>query len=344
MDTEAPKTAAEKKKLITATLSSIEKTHGKGSVFNMGNRVGVPWPSLPTGIYSLDHEVLGIGGLPRGRIIEIYGPEAGGKTTLLLKTIAQAQKQGEHCALIDAENALDPNWAKRIGVNVDDLIISQPDNGEQALEIAEELITSQCFGIVGIDSVAALVPKAELEGDMGDAQMGLQARLMSQAMRKLSGIVRKTNTILVFINQIRDKLGVMFGSPETTTGGRALKFYSSVRLDVRKIGAVKEGDKVVGHTTRFKAVKNKMSPPFAEAEVNLIYEQAGFDSNLDLLDVADRAGLLEKAGTWISYKGERLGQGKQNAAASLSDEKIHKSIMKQLEEQRNERSKVQAGG
>jgi recombination protein RecA len=337
METEAPRTAAEKKKAIDESIARIEKTYGKGSVFNMGSKVGVPWPSLPTGIYSLDHEVLGIGGLPRGRIVEIYGPEAGGKTTLLLKAIAQAQKANEHCAVIDAEHALDPNWAKKIGVNVNALHIAQPDNGEQALEIAEELIQSMSFGIIGIDSVAALVTKAELAGEMGDATMGGQARLMSQAMRKLSAIVAKSNTILVFINQIRDKLGVMYGSPETTTGGRALKFYASVRLDVRKISAVKEGDTIIGHTARLKAVKNKLSPPFREAEIDLLFDR-GFDDLGNILDAAVSDGIVEKSGAWYTYKKERF-QGKEKASALFKDEEVLKSVLKQLEEKRNERNK-----
>jgi recombination protein RecA len=330
--TEAPKTLAEKKKAAEAAYNQIEKDYGKGSVFNMGSKVGVPWPSLSTGIYGVDTTVLGIGGLPRGRIVEVYGPESGGKTTLTLHLIAQAQKAGELCAFIDAENAFDPNWATKIGVNVKELTMSQPDNGEQALEIAETLISSQAFGVVVVDSVAALVPKAELEGDMGDAQMGLQARMMSQAMRKLSGVVASSKTILVFINQVRDKIGVMYGSPETTTGGRALKFYASVRLDVRRISAVKDGDAVVGNRVRVKAAKNKLSPPFREAEVNLMFDK-GFDGFTSLVETAVEAGVIEKSGSWFSYKNTRLGQGIEAACATISgNNELNEKIQKELRE------------
>lgn len=296
----------------------------------MGSKVGVAWPSISTGIYSVDKNVLGIGGLPRGRIVEIYGPESGGKTTLTLHLIASAQKAGELCAFIDAENAFDPNWATKIGVNVKDLTMSQPDYGEQALEIAETLIRSQAFGVIVVDSVAALVPKAELEGDMGDSQMGLQARMMSQAMRKLSGVVRSSKTNLTFINQVRDKIGVMYGSPETTTGGRALKFYASVRLDVRRISAVKEGDTVVGNRVRVKAAKNKLFAPFRETEVNLMFDR-GFDGLASFVEAAVEAKVIEKSGSWYSFKGERLGQGLDAACTLIGNNKeLHEKIQKQL--------------
>lgn len=309
---EAPKTLADKKKAAEAAIVGIEKDHGKGSIFNMASKSTVPWPSRPTGIVSVDDDVLGIGGLPVGRIVEIYGPESGGKTTLTLQTIAETQKADELAAFIDAEHALDPRWAGKMGVDMKSLYISQPDNGEQALAIVAALLESNAFGIIVVDSVAALVPKAELEGDFGDSNMGLQARLMSQAMRKLTALVKNSKTTLVFINQIREKIGVMFGSPETTTGGRALKFYASVRLDVRRIAAVKEGEKVIGNLVRVKAAKNKLSPPFTEAEVQLLFDR-GFDKVGSYLDAAVNLGVVEKSGTWFSFAGERLGQGKANA-------------------------------
>jgi recombination protein RecA len=335
MQTEAPRTQAEKLKASKEAIAGIEKDHGKGTVFTMGSRVGLDWPHIPSGIYGLDEEVFGIGGCPRGRIIEIYGPEAGGKTTLALQGIvAPAQRAGGLCAVIDAEHALDPNWMTKLTVNVNDLLICQPDNGEQALEVASSLISSQAYDVVLVDSVAALVPKAELEGDMGDAQMGLQARLMSQAMRKLNGAVARSNTTLIFINQIRDKLGVMFGSPETTTGGRALKFYASVRLDIRKIGALKEGDKVIGHTARIKAVKNKLAAPFREAEVDLMHS-GGFNRNASLYDAAVLAGVLEKSGSWASFKGERIGQSREKSIDFLNEhEDFVTKITKELKEKK----------
>ena len=308
----------EKAKLLEAAISQIEKQHGKGSIMRLGNRdVLVPVSVIPSGAISID-AALGIGGFPRGRVVEIYGPESGGKTTLTLHVIAEAQKGGGQAAFIDAEHALDPAYARKLGVNVDDLLVSQPDNGEQALEIAEALIRSGGVDIVVVDSVAALVPKAELEGDMGDPQMGLQARLMSQALRKLTGIVAKSNTCLIFINQIREKIGVMFGNPETTTGGRALKFYASVRVDIRRIQSIKEGDKVVGSRTRAKVVKNKVAAPFREAEFDIIYGE-GISREGDLIDLGVTNGVVEKSGTWISYKGERLGQGRENARVFLRE-------------------------
>jgi recombination protein RecA len=308
----------EKAKLLEAAISQIEKQHGKGSIMRLGNRdVLVPVSVIPSGAISID-AALGIGGFPRGRVVEIYGPESGGKTTLTLHVIAEAQKGGGQAAFIDAEHALDPAYARKLGVNVDDLLVSQPDNGEQALEIAEALIRSGGVDIVVVDSVAALVPKAELEGDMGDPQMGLQARLRSQALRKLTGIVAKSNTCLIFINQIREKIGVMFGNPETTTGGRALKFYASVRVDIRRIQSIKEGDRVVGSRTRAKIVKNKVAAPFREAEFDIIYGE-GISREGDLIDLGVTNGVVEKSGTWISYKGERLGQGRENARVFLRD-------------------------
>jgi recombination protein RecA len=308
----------EKTKNLDLAISQIEKTYGKGSIMRLGNRdVLVPVSVIPTGSISID-AALGVGGFPRGRVIEVYGPESGGKTTLTLHVIAEAQKLGGQAAFIDAEHALDPAYARKLGVDVDNLLVSQPDNGEQALEIAEALIRSNAVDIIVVDSVAALVPRAELEGDMGDAQMGLQARLMSQALRKLTAIVSKSKTCLIFINQIREKIGVMFGNPETTTGGRALKFYSSIRVDIRRIQSIKEGDRVVGSRTRAKIVKNKVAAPFREAEFDIIYGE-GVSREGDLLDLGVAKGLLEKSGTWISYKGERLGQGRDNARIFLRE-------------------------
>ena len=310
--------ADEKTKMLEAAISQIEKQHGKGAIMRLGNRdVLVPVSVIPTGALSID-AALGVGGVPRGRVIEIYGPESGGKTTLTLHIIAEAQKLGGQAAFIDAEHALDPVYARKLGVDVDNLLVSQPDNGEQALEIAQELIRSNAVDIIVVDSVAALVPKAELEGDMGDPQMGLQARLMSQALRKLTGIVSKSRTCLIFINQIREKIGVMFGNPETTTGGRALKFYSSIRIDIRRIQSIKDGDRVVGSRTRAKVVKNKVAAPFREAEFDIIYGE-GISREGDLLDLGVAKNVLEKSGTWISYKGERLGQGRENARLFLRE-------------------------
>jgi len=310
----------EKEKLLAAAISQIEKDHGKGAIMRLGSRdILVPVSVIPSGCLSID-AALGVGGFPRGRVIEIYGPESGGKTTLTLHVIAEAQKLGGQAAFIDAEHALDPVYARKLGVDVDNLLVSQPDNGEQALEIAETLIRSGGVDIVVVDSVAALVPKAELEGDMGDPQMGLQARLMSQALRKLTGIVSKSRTCLIFINQIREKIGVMFGNPETTTGGRALKFYASMRVDIRRIQAIKEGDKVVGSRTRAKVVKNKVAAPFREAEFDIVYGE-GISREGDLIDLGVEKGVLEKSGTWISFGGERMGQGRENARVFLKENK-----------------------
>jgi recombination protein RecA len=317
----------EKTKNLDLAIAQIEKSYGKGSIMRLGNRdVLVPVSVIPTGSISID-AALGVGGFPRGRVIEVYGPESGGKTTLTLHVIAEAQKAGGIAAFIDAEHALDPTYARKLGVDVDNLLVSQPDNGEQALEIAEALIRSGGVDVVVVDSVAALVPKAELEGDMGDPQMGLQARLMSQALRKLTAIVSKSRTCLIFINQIREKIGVMFGNPETTTGGRALKFYSSIRVDIRRIQSIKDGDRVVGSRTRAKVVKNKVAAPFREAEFDIIYGE-GVSREGDLLDIGVAKNLLEKSGTWISYKGERLGQGRENARLFLRE---HTDIRDKIE-------------
>ena len=324
----------EKTKNLDLAIAQIEKQHGKGSIIRLGNRdVLVPVSVIPTGSISID-AALGVGGFPRGRVIEVYGPESGGKTTLTLHVIAEAQKTGGIAAFIDAEHALDPIYARKLGVDVDNLLVSQPDNGEQALEIAEALIRSGGVDVVVVDSVAALVPKAELEGEMGEPQMGLQARLMSQALRKLTAIVSKSRTCLIFINQIREKIGVMFGNPETTTGGRALKFYSSIRVDIRRIQSIKDGDRVVGSRTRAKIVKNKVAAPFREAEFDIIYGE-GVSREGDLLDLGVAKGLLEKSGTWISYKSERLGQGRENARLFLREhtdirEKIEHDLRKSL--------------
>ncbi|HME12221.1 MAG TPA: recombinase RecA [Candidatus Acidoferrum sp.] len=327
--------ADDKSKLLEAAISQIEKSYGKGSIMRLGSRdVLVPVSVIPSGCLSID-AALGVGGFPRGRVIEIYGPESGGKTTMTLHVIAEAQKLGGQAAFIDAEHALDPIYARKLGVDVDNLLVSQPDHGEQALEIAETLIRSGGVDVVVVDSVAALVPKAELEGDMGDPQMGLQARLMSQALRKLTAIVSKSNTCLIFINQIREKIGVMFANPETTTGGRALKFYASMRVDIRRIQAIKEGDKVVGSRTRAKIVKNKVAAPFREAEFDIIYGE-GISREGDLIDLGVDKGLLEKSGTWISYGGERLGQGRENARVFLKENKdirskLEMALRKKLE-------------
>jgi recombination protein RecA len=327
--------ADEKAKLLEAAISQIEKSYGKGSIMRLGSRdVLVPVNVIPTGCLSID-AALGVGGFPRGRVIEIYGPESGGKTTLTLQVIAEAQKLGGQAAFIDAEHALDPVYARKLGVDVDNLLVSQPDHGEQALEIAEALIRSGGVDVVVVDSVAALVPKAELEGDMGDPSMGLQARLMSQALRKLTAIVSKSRTCLIFINQIREKIGVMFGNPETTTGGRALKFYASMRVDIRRVQAIKEGDRVVGSRTRAKVVKNKVAAPFREAEFDILYGE-GISREGDLVDLGVDAGLLEKSGTWISFNGERMGQGRENARIFLKEhhdirEKLESALRKKME-------------
>src|SRR5712664_3220221 len=318
---------AEKAKLLEAAISQIEKSYGKGSIMRLGSKdVLVPVNVIPSGCLSID-AALGVGGFPRGRVIEIYGPESGGKTTLTLQIIAEAQKLGGQAAFIDAEHALDPSYARRLGVDVDNLLVSQPDHGEQALEIAQTLIRSGSVDVIVVDSVAALVPKAELEGDMGDPSMGLQARLMSQALRKLTGIVSKSKTCLIFINQIREKIGVMFGNPETTTGGRALKFYASMRVDIRRIQAIKDGDRVVGSRTRAKIVKNKVAAPFREAEFDILYGE-GISREGDLIDLGVDKGVLEKSGTWISYAGERMGQGRENARVFLKE---HKDVCAKLE-------------
>jgi recombination protein RecA len=303
---------------LGVTLSQIEKQFGKGSILRLGSKDAiVPVSAISTGSISVDY-ALGVGGLPRGRICEIFGPESSGKTTIALQVVAQAQKNGGVAAFIDVEHALDPVYARQLGVNVDDLLVSQPDFAEQALEITSALIQSGSIDVLIVDSVAALVPKSELDGEMGDSHMGVQARLMSQAMRKLTGIVSKSNTCLVFINQIREKIGVMFGNPETTTGGRALKFYSSVRLDIRRIAAIKDGDAITGNRTKVKVVKNKVAPPFREAEFDIIYGE-GVSKEGDLIDLGVAQSLIEKSGSWYSFKGERIGQGRENAKQFLKD-------------------------
>jgi len=308
----------ERSRTLTLTLGQIEKQFGKGSILRLGAKEAiVPVSAIPTGSISVDY-ALGVGGLPRGRICEIFGPESSGKTTIALQVIAEAQKMGGMAAFIDVEHALDPIYAKQLGVDVDNLLVSQPDFAEQALEITAALIASGSIDVLVVDSVAALVPKAELDGEMGDSHMGVQARLMSQAMRKLTGTVSKSNTCLIFINQIREKIGVMFGNPETTTGGRALKFYSSIRLDIRRIAAIKDGETVTGNRTKIKVVKNKVAPPFREAEFDIIYGE-GVSREGDLLDLGAAHNVVEKSGSWFSYKGERIGQGRENARQFLKD-------------------------
>ena len=309
--------SSERTRLIMQTLLQMEKQFGKGSVLQLGSRNVLPVNVISTGSISLD-AALGVGGVPRGRVIEVFGPESSGKTTLALQVIAQAHAAGGSAAFIDAEHALDPGYARQLGVNVDELLISQPDYGEQALEITSALISSNVIDVVVVDSVAALVPKAELEGEMGDSFMGLHARLMSQALRKLTAALSRANACLIFINQIREKIGVVFGNPETTTGGRALKFYSSVRLDVRRIGALKDGDRIIGNRTKIKVVKNKVAAPFREVEVDILYGQ-GISREGDLLDVAAEQGIVEKSGSWFSFEGERMGQGRENARAYLKE-------------------------
>jgi recombination protein RecA len=307
----------DKQKALEAALSQIDKAYGKGSVMKLGNRPALDVESVSTGSLSLDI-ALGIGGLPRGRIIEIYGPESSGKTTLTLHIIAEAQKAGGTCAFIDAEHALDPVYAAKLGVKTNDLLLSQPDTGEQALEIVDTLVRSGAIDVIVVDSVAALVPKAEIEGDMGDNHMGLQARLMSQALRKLTATVSRSNTIIIFINQIRMKIGVMFGSPETTTGGNALKFYSSVRIDIRRIGSIKDKEDVVGNQTRVKIVKNKVAPPFKTVEFDIMYGE-GISKTGEIIDLGVRAEIIEKSGSWFAYQGERIGQGRENVKKFLKD-------------------------
>ena len=306
-----------RRKALDAALSQIERQFGKGAVMRMGDAPREAIPAISTGSLGLDI-ALGIGGLPKGRIVEIYGPESSGKTTLTLQTIAECQKAGGTAAFIDAEHALDPVYAGKLGVNVDDLLVSQPDTGEQALEIADMLVRSGSVDILVVDSVAALTPRAEIEGDMGDTHVGLQARLMSQALRKITGNIKRSNCLVIFINQIRMKIGVMFGNPETTTGGNALKFYSSVRLDIRRIGSVKQGDEVVGNETRVKVVKNKVSPPFRQAEFQVMYGKGIYRMG-EVLDLGVQEGLVEKSGAWYSYDGQRIGQGKANAAQFLDE-------------------------
>ena len=309
--------SAEKTKALDVAMSQIEQTYGKGSIMKLGQRTVMDVESISTGSLSLD-VALGIGGLPKGRIVEIYGPESSGKTTLALHVIAEAQKNGENCAFIDAEHALDPAYAKKLGVNIDELIISQPDTGEQALEITDSLVRSKAISVLVVDSVAALTPRAEIEGEMGDAHMGLQARLMSQALRKLTGSVSKSNCMVIFINQIRMKIGVMFGSPETTAGGNALKFYSSCRLDIRRIGAIKDKEEIIGNQTRVKVVKNKVAPPFRVVEFDIMYGE-GISKLGELVDLGVKAGAIEKSGAWFSYKGDKIGQGRENSKIFLKE-------------------------
>jgi len=319
--------ADERVKAIDLAVSQIEKQFGKGSIMRLGSKEAiVPIAVIPTGSISFD-AALGVGGFPRGRVIEVFGPESSGKTTITLQVIAEAQKTGGMAAFVDAEHALDPGYAKKLGVDVDNLLVSQPDYGEQALEITEALVRSNAIDVLVVDSVAALVPKAELDGEMGDSHMGLQARLMSQALRKLTGTVSKSRTCLIFINQIREKIGVMFGNPETTTGGKALKFYSSVRIDIRRIAAIKDGDVVTGSRTRVKVVKNKVAAPFREAEFDILYGE-GISREGDLLDLASNNNIVEKSGSWYSYKGERIGQGRENARQFLKD---NKDVMAKLD-------------
>ena len=320
----------EKRKALEVAMSQIEKQFGKGSVMKLGEFKAMEVEAIPTGALSLDI-ALGIGGVPRGRIIEVFGPESSGKTTLALHVIAEAQKMGGEAAFIDAEHALDPVYAKKLGVDIDNLIVSQPDTGEQALEITEALVRSGALDVIVVDSVAALVPKAEIDGDMGDSHMGLQARLMSQALRKLAGAINKSKTVLIFINQLREKIGVMFGNPETTTGGRALKFYASVRMDIRKIENIKQDGEVMGNRVRVKVIKNKVAPPFREAEFDVMYGQ-GISKDGNIFDMAVNLDIVQKSGSWFSYNGERIGQGRENAKRYLVDSKLIDDVEKKVRE------------
>ncbi len=325
----------EKMKALEAALGQIEKQFGKGSVMKLGDVTSLEIESIPTGALSLDI-ALGIGGIPRGRIVEVYGPESSGKTTLALHMIAEAQKMGGEAAFIDAEHALDPVYAKHLGVDIDNLIVSQPDTGEQALEITEALVRSGAIDVVVVDSVAALVPKAEIDGDMGDSHIGLQARLMSQALRKLAGVINKSKCVVIFINQLREKVGVMFGNPETTAGGRALKYYASVRLDIRKIENIKQDGEVIGNRAKVKVVKNKVAPPFREAEFDIVYGK-GISKEGNILDIAVNLDIIEKSGSWFSYKGERIGQGRENVKQYLIDnQEVAQEIEKQIRDNFNE--------
>jgi recombination protein RecA len=333
----APMNSIDREKALASAFSQIEKAHGKGAIMKLGQRPNVELEAIPTGSLGLDI-ALGIGGLPKGRIIEIFGPESSGKTTLTLHAIAEAQKKGGTCAFIDAEHALDPSYAKKLGVNIDELIISQPDTGEQALEIADTLVRSGAISLLVIDSVAALVPKAEIEGEMGDSHMGLQARLMSQALRKLTASISRTNCIIIFINQIRMKIGIMFGSPETTTGGNALKFYASVRMDIRRIGSIKDKDEVVGNQTKVKIVKNKVSPPFREVTFDIMYNE-GISKEGEIVDLGVKFDIIEKSGAWFSYSGTRIGQGRENVKKYLKE---NPAIKLDIENRiRNKASEVQ---
>ncbi|MEJ2658443.1 MAG: recombinase RecA [Desulfobacterales bacterium] len=321
----------DKEKAVKTAMGQIERQFGKGAIMKLGSSTIIDVPVISTGSLALD-KALGVGGIPRGRVTEIYGPESSGKTTLALHAVAEAQKQGGVVAFIDAEHAIDISYARKLGVNCDELLVAQPDTGEQALEIADMLVRSGALDIIVIDSVAALVPRAEIEGEMGDSHMGLQARLMSQALRKLTGTISKTMTAVIFINQIRMKIGVIFGNPETTTGGNALKFYSSVRLDIRRIGSIKDGQEVVGNRTRVRVVKNKMAPPFAEAEFDILYGE-GISKAGDLIDAGVSAGIIEKSGSWYSYDGERIGQGRQNVQNFLKDNSdIYNSALTRVKE------------